>query len=335
MREILSTQRVIQWLSEAGLGDWAARIGDQLESELFDKPHGDIQRWKQALASLPQPNFAHYDLSSAAVTLGRESDLTPAEQAQLLTGLQGLLPWRKGPFDLFGQFIDTEWHSDWKWERVAPHLDDLKGRRVLDVGCGNGYYAWRLLGEGADSVLGLDPTLLFFMQDQAIRQLMEGNAQIREIARRFLLLPLGIEALPAELHHFDLVMSMGVLYHRRSPLDHLLELRNALRPGGQLLLETLVVEGEEGYSLLPPGRYAKMRNVWFLPSVATLESWLARLGLQNVRTVDVCPTSTREQRATDWMRFESLVDFLDPLDSSKTIEGHPAPVRAVISAQAP
>ncbi|MBR9800034.1 MAG: DUF1698 domain-containing protein, partial [Gammaproteobacteria bacterium] len=39
-----------------------------------------------------------------------------------------------------------------------------------------------------------------------------------------------------------------------------------------------------------------------------------------------------EQRATDWMTYHSLSDFLDPADPSLTREGHPAPRRAVLIA---
>src|SRR5512139_2504284 len=132
--------------------------------------------------------------------------------------------------------------------------------------------------------------------------------------------------MPQNTRAFDTVFSMGVLYHRRSPFKHLAELRGALRPGGELVLETLVIEGGENQVLVPEGRYAKMKNVWFLPSPQTLVSWLHRAGFRNVRVIDVTPTTSEEQRTTDWMRFESLIDFLDPNDHSKTIEGYPAPL---------
>ena len=128
---------------------------------------------------------------------------------------------------------------------------------------------------------------------------------------------------------------MGVLYHRRSPLDHLYELRACLRAGGELVLETLVIEGGEGQVLMPEQRYAKMRNTWFIPSVETMCLWLRRCGFKQVRCVDTVVTTLAEQRQTDWMHFESLADFLDPDDRSKTIEGYPAPVRAIFIANAP
>ncbi|MES9846545.1 MAG: tRNA 5-methoxyuridine(34)/uridine 5-oxyacetic acid(34) synthase CmoB, partial [Candidatus Sedimenticola sp. 6PFRAG5] len=148
-------------------------------------------------------------------------------------------------------------------------------------------------------------------------------------------LPIGIEHLPANLRAFDTVFSMGVLYHRRSPIDHLMELKACLRQGGELVLETLVIEGGDGEVLVPAERYAKMRNVWFIPSPETLVGWMKRCGFYDVQIVDVTDTSTDEQRATGWMRFESLADYLDPTDPSRTVEGHPAPRRAIIVATSP
>ncbi|MCF1540680.1 DUF1698 domain-containing protein, partial [Escherichia coli] len=78
-------------------------------------------------------------------------------------------------------------------------------------GCGNGYHMWRMLGEGAYQVMGIDPSELFLIQFEAVRKLMANDQRIH-------LVPLGIEQLP-ELQAFDTVFSMGVLYHRRSPLD--------------------------------------------------------------------------------------------------------------------
>jgi tRNA (mo5U34)-methyltransferase len=239
-----------------------------------------------------------------------------------------LHPWRKGPFKLFDLEIDTEWRSDWKWDRIEPHIQPLDNRLVLDVGCGNGYHCWRMLGCGAKRVIGIDPSAKFIFQFSAIKKYAGLELPID-------ILPLGIEDIPEKMASFDSVFSMGVLYHRRSPMDHLRELRELLRPGGQLILETLVIEGGNGSSLVPEGRYAKMPNVWFLPSPETLISWLCKQGFVNAKIIDVTATSTQEQRRTDWMTFESLDNFLDSHNKSKTIEGHPAPIRAAVIAEAP
>ncbi len=198
---------------------------------------------------------------------------------------------------------------------------------MLDVGCGSGYHCWRMLGDGASEVIGIDPTPLFIMQFGALQKYLQQD--------NIWVLPVGIQDVPGKLQGFDTVFSMGILYHRRSPMDHLQDLKDALQPGGQLVLETLVIEGKLGDTLVPQGRYARMGNVWFLPSCDTLISWLEKLGFEDAKLVDVTVTTTEEQRSTDWMRFHSLSDFLDPDDHSKSIEGHPAPRRAIITARAP
>ncbi|GAA5524523.1 tRNA U34 carboxymethyltransferase [Microbulbifer aestuariivivens] len=308
------------------LRGWLATLPDQIAAGLSPHRWGDLPDWRAALEALPAVTPSSVELASA-VSAGSAGDLSAEQRASLESALRALHPWRKGPWQLFDLHIDTEWRSDWKWDRIAPHLEPLENRLVLDVGCGNGYHCWRLLGAGARQVIGIDPSAKYVAQFYAMKKYLGED-------RRADLLPLGIEALPPNLRAFDTTLSMGVLYHRRSPMDHLRELRETLRPGGQLILETLVIDGELGDCLVPEGRYAKMRNVWFLPSCATLESWLRKCGFANPRTVDLDTTSLEEQRRTDWMRYESLADFLDPQDQTKTAEGHPAPKRAVLVANA-
>jgi tRNA (mo5U34)-methyltransferase len=314
-------------LDDTGQSNWADIIRTQLIHRFDDKPHGDLGRWQSALDSLPNISETTSELNTSAISFGSTGALSISQQQRLESGLRGLMPWRKGPFDFFGTHIDTEWRSDWKWNRVSPYLSDLAGRRILDVGCGSGYHCWRMLGEGAGRVIGIDPGLLFLFQFLSVKRYL-GEVPVD-------LLPIRMEDLPEGLEAFDTTFSMGVLYHRRSPLDHLLELKGTLRSGGELVLETLVVDGPEGYSLMPEDRYGQMRNVWFLPSCDTLLRWLDRAGFRNARVVDVSETSTDEQRSTDWMRFNSLQDFLDPADSAKTIEGYPGPKRATIIAEKP
>lgn len=305
---------------------WVRTLEHQLGRRFDEHPHGDVTRWLKALHTLPAVEGITSQLDRSAVTLNSEH-ISEATATLLEEGLRGLMPWRKGPFNFFGTHIDTEWRSDWKWDRVAPHLSALEGRRVLDVGCGSGYHCWRMFGQGARQVIGIDPGLLFLFQFLAVKRYI-GPLPVD-------LLPVRMEDLPANLQYFDTTFSMGVLYHRRSPLDHLLELKDTLRPGGELILETLTVNGPEGHSLMPADRYGQMRNVWFLPSCDTLLRWFDRTGYRNARVVDVTTTTTEEQRSTDWMRFQSLADFLDPQDPSKTIEGYPGPKRATVIAEKP
>ena len=333
---MLNEQTILHWfddvlafMQQGKLAPWAAVLPQQLQQILQEKEHGDQQRWLDAVAALPEIDQVQANLTAHDLRL-HSPVITAEQEQQLHNALRGLMPWRKGPFQFFGTHIDTEWRSDWKWQRVAPHLAPLDGRRVLDVGGGSGYHAWRMAGAGAAFVLVIDPSPRFYYQFQALRHFV-GNAD----GGRTHFLPVGIEDVPEQLAFFDTVFSMGVLYHRPSPLEHLLQLKDALRPGGELVLETLVVEGDATTVLLPGERYAAMPNVYFLPSSAALCQWLARCGFDNVRVVDEAPTTLDEQRSTEWMTFQSLADFLDPDDPTRTREGYPAPRRAVIIANKP
>lgn len=323
---MIDYQPLIQALLDAKADAWAERLPLQLSNALSQNRHGTLSQWQQLIADLPGISTSHRLLNADTVEIGNSCDLPPNYQTQFEAQLKTMLPWRKGPYDVFGIHIDTEWRSDWKWNRVKDHITPLQQRMVLDVGCGNGYHCWRMLGDGARMVVGIDPLILNVMQFQLIRKLY-GEAPIY-------VLPVGIEDIPPDIKAFDTVFSMGVLYHRRSPIDHLLELKACLKPGGELVLETLIIDGGLGEVLLPEDRYAKMRNVWFLPSAPTLILWLKRCGFDNIRVVDVTKTSIEEQRTTEWMPFHSLKNFLDPDNVDLTCEGLPAPKRAILIANA-
>lgn len=280
--------------------------------------HGDGPRWLAALAELPAAVPRDVSLGDC-VSIGHCSDLDLSGRAQLADALRGLSPWRKGPFRLFGLHIDAEWRSDLKWARIAPHMD-LEGARVLDVGCGNGYYGWRMLEAGAASVTGIDPSLLFALQHAAVAYYADDP--------RNLVLPLSLEDLEPE-RAFDVVFSMGVVYHRRDPAAHVHALARHAHRDTVVVLESLVVDGGP---IEPQGRYARMRNVHVVPDVATLAGWLAAAGFATVRLVDRSVTTVAEQRATPWMTYQSLADALDPGDPTRTVEGYPAPERAVMIA---
>lgn len=311
-----------QLIAKNRLQNWLHVLPAQL-AQWQTLPHGDLPKWNRVLKKISAHQPCLVELKNH-VRIGAENDLSQGERTKLENLLRTFHPWRKGPYHVHGVHIDTEWRSDWKWDRLLPHISPLKDRYVLDVGCGNGYHMWRMLGEGAALTVGIDPCELFLVQFDAIRRLM-GNDQ------RAHLLPIGIETLP-KLAAFDTVFSMGVLYHRRSPLDHLQQLKNQLVKNGELVLETLVIDGDENTVLIPVDRYAQMRNVYFFPSTKALKLWLEKIGFVNVQIVDECVTTSDEQRSTQWMTHNSLPNYLDPTDATKTIEGYPAPKRAILTA---
>lgn len=307
-----------------------------------DAHHGHLEKWLQAIASLPDINVSECDFSQDAVTLLSKDDLSNSQTDNLLAALQQLKPWRKGPFQFFNTFVDTEWRSQIKWQRIQQHIDNgtiaLAQKRILDVGCGNGYYAYRMLANKARYVLGIDPSLHYCCQFNAVNKYAQSDK---------------VDVLPLTLEHFydeqiadknkmqqfdgfDTIFSMGVLYHRRSPIEHIFQLKQLLTKGGQLVLETLVIDSMDANQVLVPSdRYAGMSNVWFIPSVAALEKWLYRCGFSNVKVLDVSPTTVDEQRKTSWIDSFSLDNFLQDDEQSSelsTIEGLPAPLRVVISA---
>lgn len=284
--------------------------------------HKEAIKWQKQLRQLPNLPDCTLQVTNQVSVLSSQA-LDANQLAKTSSVLKNFMPWRKGPFSLFDINIDTEWRSDWKWDRVMPHIKSLQGARVLDVGCGSGYHLFRMHEQGASHVLGIDPTALFFYQFQCFKQYLP-DLNIHY-------LPVGIESMPST-NAFDAVFSMGVLYHRPDPIKFLKELKQQLQPKGELILETLIVDGDENTAFMPPQRYAQMRNVWFLPSIKSLTLWLKRVGFKNVDCVDIDTTSVNEQRATEWMQNHSLIDFLDPNDTSKTVEGHPAPKRAVFIA---
>jgi tRNA (mo5U34)-methyltransferase len=290
----------------------------------LEKPDARGAALKQLITKLPQADPSRIELDRDRVTIGKRSDLTPSQTGLLEGVLKGLKPWRKGPFTLFGIDIDSEWNSALKWRRVAPHIDPLRNRKVLDVGCSNGYYLFRMAAAQPRLLLGIEPYKAYYYQYLALQNYLHLPGTY--------CLPLKLEDLPDMGAWFDAVFCMGILYHRRSPLDTLTRLRKMLTASGQLILETLIIPGDGETALCPNDRYARMRNVFFIPTVKCLKTWLERCGFGRVRCVDITPTTLEEQRKTAWIDSDSLETFLDPRDDTRTVEGHPAPIRAVMIA---
>ena len=282
--------------------------------------HGDLSDWIMAIDAIPQKIPTEISLESVITARGK---LLRTEQSTLVNSIQSLRPWRKGPFNLFDQFIDSEWRSNLKWARIQSAVD-VSGQRILDVGCGNGYYGWRMLSAGADVIHGIDPNPLFCCQHALINYYIDTKREYKNVV-----IPTRFEEFVPN-KPYDIAFSMGVIYHRRDHSQHLLKLFDVIRSGGTLVLESLIAG-----DLVPEGRYARMRNVWSIPSEKKLREDLLRAGFRDPECMNVSLTQVTEQRTTVDMPNESLVNGLDLNNTLRTVEGYPAPKRALLIAKRP
>ncbi len=316
----------ISHLSKCLKGSFRESICAELLSTIEEKyshpNHGQFNEWETILQSMPKLNSLKTNLAQESIIIGTDQSIDQATKDDLEQRLKQLSPWRKGPFTIFGVHVDSEWRSDMKWQRVVSHID-LDEKLVLDVGCGNGYYALRMQASGAKLVLGIDPMWRHVMQFLALQKYVSCD-------QRAFVLPLALEELPKSTSGFDTIFSMGILYHRREPQEHLQDIYHRLRNGGEFILETLIIEDQSADVLIPNKRYANMHNVWVIPGIPIVKKWLEEINFTNIEVIDITKTSTQEQRQTEWSKGYSLSHALNPSDVRLTIEGYPAPIRAII-----
>jgi tRNA (mo5U34)-methyltransferase len=284
-----------------------------------------ISDFKSYYENLPdlKPDFIELDKKEAGCFI--KNGLSLNEHINLEKSLKKFIPWRKGPFNIFGVKIDSEWDSYLKWKRFEDKVD-FQNKVLFDIGSSNGYYLFKAAGKNIKFGLGLEPFIPYYFQFQAVNKYMG--------LKNLSTLPIAFNELPQMENFYDLVFLMGVLYHRKSPIDMLVKIRQIMKKDGEIVLENLIILSEEPIALIPEKRYAEMNNVYFVPSIKTLEIWLKKAGFYDIDVIDITKTGFDEQRTTDWTFEKSLKDFLDPFNKDKTKEGYPAPIRAVIKAKA-
>lgn len=290
----------------------------------LDRPY-NRRWWRNSVRFAPvdAPGLA---VRNGTVCLAPDARLAEGERRVLEGALMDLKSWRKGPFNYAGIEVDAEWRSDLKWNRVVDEIaPEIRGRRIADIGCNNLYYMYRMLSDDPALVVGLEPVERYYFYHYLNRKLCVDGRLHFEL--------FGIDDLALYGPFFDLVFCMGILYHRRHPLLSLERMAAGMRPGAQLVIETAGIAGDDEYCLFPGKRYMKAPGWWFLPTPPALENMLIRTGFEEVRVHGVYPMSGDEQRKTAWVDTESLEDFLDPEDASRTVEGYPAPVRIYASAR--
>lgn len=280
----------------------------------------NIKPYQEAIALLPHCN-------TVELTFGDKVEICipnlSYEYAQQIGETARLMkPWRKGPFQINELFIDSEWQSQIKYNLLEPHFD-LNNKIVGDIGCNNGYYLFRMLTHKPKKLIGFDPSAIYYSQFQFMNHFVKSDI-VYEL--------LGVEHVEYYEHKFDVLFCLGVLYHRSDPVAMLKSLFKGLQNGGELILDTFMIDGEGEICLTPRDRYSKIPNIYFVPTVSALKNWCYRAGFEHVEVLETMVTEGNEQRKTEWIDTQSLEDYLDPEDETKTVEGYPAPKRVYIKA---
>jgi tRNA (mo5U34)-methyltransferase len=282
-------------------------------------------RYRNPAQQLARHAAQHVDCSGDTVIIGHADEVDDHERSSIALQLKAFMPWRKGPFSVFGVDIEAEWRSERKWQRLVAALPDLTDKVIADIGCNNGYYMFRMTPAKPKLVLGFEPSVQHYYCFKAL------NAMARFPALEIDLL--GVEHLSLFASCFDVIFLMGVIYHRPSPIDCLRDILTALKPGGTLILESQAIPGSQPFALFPDETYAKVPGTYFVPTGPCLVNWLKKAGYTAIELFCSHPMSSLEQRRTDWMSFESYEDYIDRIDPSITVEGYPAPWRVFVRGQ--
>jgi tRNA (mo5U34)-methyltransferase len=290
----------------------------------INQPKKGFLRYRKPMQKVEQLRASELELTGDVVRIGRQADLSETEHARVLQLLRTFMPWRKGPFSIFDIDVDAEWRSQRKWNRLLSEIPNMEGKVVADIGCNNGYYMFRMAAHNPAMVLGFEPYVQHYFTFSALRRFSGLNNICIDL--------LGIEHLPLFPECFDLIFCLGILYHRPSPIDALRDLRGALKADGCLLLESQAIPGTEPMALFPEKTYAKVPGTWFVPTASCLQNWLNRAGFTDIKCFCSHPMDSSEQRATEWMTFESYQDYIDKNNPELTIEGYPAPWRVFFKA---
>ncbi len=281
----------------------------------------NIKPYWKAVTGLPKVADVEVKLGDTVEVYPK--GLTPKDEEYIYNAAKTVWPWRKGPFQISKTFIDSEWRSYIKYDLLKPHFD-IKNKIVGDIGCNNGYYLFRMMEEQPKRLIGFDPSAITYCQFKFLDHFIQSDITFEL---------LGVEHVEHYEHRFDTLFCLGVLYHRPDPIGTLKSLYKGLNFDGELILDTFMIDGEDEVCLTPMKRYSKIPNIYFIPTVNALKNWCYRAGFSEVEVLEIAKTELNEQRKTEWINTQSLDDFLDENDDSKTVEGYPAPKRVYIKAK--
>jgi 2-polyprenyl-3-methyl-5-hydroxy-6-metoxy-1,4-benzoquinol methylase len=118
---------------------------------------------------------------------------------------------------------------------------DLKGKRVLDIGCRDGLFSFAAESMGAAEVIGIDNDLSVPATEFLIPFF---KSKVRMEQRNL------YDVTPSTYGKFDVVIFPGVLYHLRYPFWGLRAIRDVINVGGHLITETAIFESQLHHALL-------------------------------------------------------------------------------------
>jgi tRNA (mo5U34)-methyltransferase len=165
------------------------------------------------------------------------------------------------------------------WTFIERNLDtiDFEGKRVLDIGCWDGYWSFYAERRGASSVLATDDISQRWAAGEGLlmaKRLFRSKVEIDQERSVYDLASLG--------QKFDVILCMGVYYHLYDPLYAFSQIRHCCNSD-----TVVVIEGDVGKGLdSGTGKYCfgdQSKSV-FLPSIELLDGMLASAYLKPIRT---------------------------------------------------
>jgi tRNA (mo5U34)-methyltransferase len=163
---------------------------------------------------------------------------------------------------------------------VLSRLGNLTGKTALDIGCWDGLYSFECERRGAVRVVASD---LWEWAGHGAFDLAR-----EELGSAAVPLECDVCDLPSRLggERFDLVLFLGVLYHMRHPLLALEAVAACTKPGGKIIVDTLVGGDLETrvplMRFLPSDEIAGDATNWWQPNVAAVCEMLADVGYEEI-----------------------------------------------------
>ena len=149
--------------------------------------------------------------SKESPSYSASSEIRPEEYAD----------WRNSPLGMIAERIEQK--------TVFDLARDLRGKRVLDLGCGDGSYSIRVARNGAH-VVGVD------LSEAMLRA---AQCHAKDTGVSVMWCRASAKSLPFSSESFDIIMAVTLLCFVKEPQRVAREASRVLRPGGSLIIGEL------------------------------------------------------------------------------------------------